>query len=216
MEYYHLRIDCPHPDFALDKLNADYSFYWVQEISDKGKHHLHVIILLEHKMVQKLRLFFGVTYKNYLKKDDYWEKTYNNSQKIQIYSLKKVRKLQKLWTYIHKDKGHTGEWNWSQDKFDLAMKNEKTEEEEKEEKMLKEINDFWIGYKETAETYTSSSYNDISPSQPTYHLYYFKDALQNFYNSFGDLKGFRVKFLTSAYKNNIIDFDMYMAKMYRL
>lgn len=211
-EYYHLRLDAPTPEFVLDTVGKKVSnYYGVEEISENGKIHYHMIVKLKEDEVQPLRCYLGITYKKYLKAHEYWKKTYKDSKKIQVYSLAKVRKYQKLWEYIHKDKPDVlfGNDKWNQEDYENQIKLEKDKSKKVLEKEMGEIDEFWEKYKDGYQM-------EYGVSIGGYQICNYLDAAQAFHTKFGDIKGFRVKFLKSAYKHNIIDFNTYLNKMYRL
>lgn len=230
-DYYHLRIDCPTYDYLVKHLKevqndeCPYEYETTLEISDKGKRHFHMIILLSEEDVQPLRLYLGGTYKRNLKKEwpHYWEKVYGDSKKIQVYSLKTVRNYKQCKAYIHKQSNtdtifrskapHFTEWR--EELYNECMKVQVEEEKEDEKNNMKIYDDFWQKFLTENPDWFDSDWSPLDHHTYTVkpHYYY---ALQKFYDEFGDIKGFRNKFLKSAHKNKIIDFNTYMKIFYRL
>lgn len=232
MNYYHLRIDAPTTSFVkehLEMFQKNHKLdgcYLVKEISPTGKIHFHGMVLCDEATVQPMRQYMGVTYKKSLKEyPHYWEKTYKDSKKIQVYSFQKVKHLAKMWSYIHKDvpkpEGPSrisfetrdvpsqlcawdSKWDWS--RLEALIVNAVEDTKEAENKLQKELDEFWKDYK------ILTNWNTLEPHQRP--LYYYN--IQTFHDFFGDIKGFRVHFLKSAYRNEIISFLTYADKMYRL
>lgn len=227
-EYYHLRVDCPTYDYLVQHLKKvqdparKFQYIATLEISDKGKRHFHMIILLDDEDVQPLRQYLGGTYKRNLKKDNplYWEKTYGDSKKIQVYSLKCVVSHKQCYAYIHKEantdtvfKSYAPSFeDWEQDMYDECIKIEEEEAKKCDNKEEKQFDDFWEKFnQEHPEWQEGLSSVSGLPLMGDY-MY----AVQKFYDEFKDIRGFRAKFLRSAFRNRIIDFNTYINKMYRL
>lgn len=224
-DYHHLRVDTPTMSYLEDHLKLvqdtynPYEYYSVLEVSDTGKRHVHMIILLDPEDIQKLRVYLGTTFKRNLKKDhpQYWEKVYGDSKKIQVYSLKKVRNHNKCWAYIHKqantDVIYTSQeptfTKWRQGLYDECIKIEQQEELKGNNQEEKQIDEFWEKFLAEHPEWHEAS---ISNHNLTSYLY----SIQQFYKAFPDLKGFRAKYLKSAYKNGIIDWNVFVNKYYRL
>lgn len=107
--WYTLRMDTPldskwYMDWILKAVEPNRDYLMVaEEVSPKGKEHIHTIMYISNETQELLRNKLG-NYKSKLKKEYpiYFDKVYGNSKKIQVFSLTRVRNFNTCKRYMTK------------------------------------------------------------------------------------------------------------------